>query len=199
MFAAFRSTLVVECTFGSGIPFDGEISGMKRLKEVIETTMKKYADDLPWGIYMYNISGGDLSHFGNVQDPEKYVETEKYIADVIGDVCQMAADKKGVYTETSPSGLVYIAVPLFIDNQIWAVLSAYLSLGREGSWRRSLNRGPSVSQTVNLLEELGFIISTHQEVQKWFRPSFEADDESQKEESAPENEVRSYSKDFVRW
>lgn len=171
---------------------------MRQFQEVIETTMKKYADDMPWGIYMYTLSGGDLSYYGSGPESGKYSETEKYIADVIEDVCRMAADRKGVYTETSPSGLVYVAVPLFIDNQIWAVLSTYLSLGREGSWRRSLNRGPSVSQTVDHLEELGFIISTHQEVQKWFRPSFETDDEPKKEEEI-NNEVRGYSNDYVRW
>jgi hypothetical protein len=173
---------------------------MRIYNEVIETTMKKYAGDLPWGIYMYNLSGGSLGHYGKIMESEKYAETENYIADVIEDVCRMAADERRVYTETSPSGLVYIAVPLLIENQVWAVLAAYLSLGREGSWRRSLNRGPTVSQTVSLLEELGFIISTHQEVQKWFRPSFETDDEEeQRSETGVSNEVKTYAGDYVRW
>lgn len=172
---------------------------MRETDEVIATTMRKYATGLPWGIYIYDLSGGILSHCGNNPDAEKYAETEKYIADVIEDVCRMAADAKRAYTETSPSGLVYIAVPLFIENRPWAVLAAYLSLGREGSWRRSLNRGPTVSQTVSLLEELGFIITTHHEVQKWFRPSFETDDEHQADEIEIKNETRSRIGDYVRW
>jgi hypothetical protein len=176
-----------------------EISGMKQLGEVIETTIKKYADDLPWGIYMYNLSNGSLNHVGKNTDSEIYAETEKYISDVIEDVCRLAVDRNKVYTETSPSGLVYIAVPLFIENQTWAVLATYLSLGREGSWRRSLHRGPSVSQTVSQLEELGFIISTHQEVQKWFRPSFETDEEPQTREAEVKNEASAPVGDYIRW
>ncbi len=171
---------------------------MSKCNEAIETTIKKYSSDLPWGVYLYYLSENELNHWGRKTNPDECEETEKYLSDMIKDICLMAVDKGNVYTETSPSGLVYIAVPLFIDNKIWAVLSTYLSLGKEGSWRRSLNRGPSVTNTVDLLEELGFILSTHQEVQKWYRPSFQDEDE----ESSKENEDTSVSPNlssFSRW
>ncbi|HDS01912.1 MAG TPA: hypothetical protein ENO22_00245 [candidate division Zixibacteria bacterium] len=172
---------------------------MNKSDEAIATTIKKYSSDLPWGIYLYDISENELSHWGGQPQAGEYHQTEKYLADMIKDICFMAVEKQKVYTETSPSGLVYISVPLFIDKKIWAVLATYLSLGKEGTWRRTLNRGPSVTRTVDLLEELGFILSTHQEVQKWYRPSFQ--DESEKSPS-PENEDRLVSpklSSFARW
>ena len=172
---------------------------MSKCSEAIETTIKKYSSDLPWGIYLYSMADEELNHWGEKAQPEEYEKTEKYLADMIKDICLMAVEKKDVYTETSPSGLVYIAVPLYIDNRIWAVLSSYLSLGKEGSWRRSLNRGPSVSETVDLLEELGFILSTHQEVQKWYRPSFQDEMESSQADENDDTCVNLKVSSFTRW
>lgn len=181
-------------------PVQGDLYNMNKSDEAIETTIKKYSCDLPWGIYLYDISENELTHWVDQPRVADYNQTEKYLADMIKDICLMAAEKEKVYTETSPSGLVYIAVPLYIDNRIWAVLATYLSLGKEGTWRRTLHRGPSVIKTVDLLEELGFILSTHQEVQKWYRPSFQ--DEPEKSPSFDENENIPVKRDlpsFTRW
>jgi hypothetical protein len=153
---------------------------MKQQQELFEVTLLKYADDLPWGIYLYRLNGESLAHFGNKSLSDKYEDTEKYLADIIKDICRQASVTREVYTETSQSGIVYIAFPLILENQVWGVLSTYLSLGREGTWRRSLNRGPSVAEVVDLLDEIGFILNTHYQMRMWYSPKYRPPVEPQK-------------------
>ncbi len=143
---------------------------MENYQEIIDTSIENYSVNLPWGIYFYNPLSHELKWYGNRKSDGRYEETEKYLSDTIRDICVTVLQDEKVYTETSPSGMVYIAVPLFINGKVWSVLATYLCLGREGSWRRSLNRGISVSQAVDLLDQLGFILTTHEEVRVWFSP-----------------------------
>jgi len=145
---------------------------MKQQHEIFEVILSKYATDLPWGIYLYRMNSDSLAHFGDKSGSEKYSDTEKYLADIIKDICQSASESEKVYTETSSSGLVYIAFPLILENQVWGVLAAYLSIGREGTWRRSLNRGPSVTEVIDLLDELGFILNIQYQMRMWYSPKY---------------------------
>ncbi len=143
---------------------------MKHYLDIFETCLDRYAHQLPWGIYFYHSAEADLKYFGNSHKPRGNDETENYLFDTMREICKITGEYKRVHTETSQSGMVYIGVPLFIGDKIWAVLATYLCLGREGTWRRSLNRGPSVAETVELLKELGFILETHQQVACWLNP-----------------------------
>jgi len=145
---------------------------MKPYLNIFETCIDRYARQLPWGIYLYHLPDSYMKHYGKVHKSRTNDDTEKYICNTIAEICRSACEYKRVYTETSPSGLVYIAVPLFMQGNIWAILASYLCLGREGTWRRSLNRGFNVSEAVDLLKELGFILETHQEISYWFNPRF---------------------------
>lgn len=140
---------------------------MREFFEIVEETIKSFASNLPWGIYHHNLVEQDLKLYHGQNNGCDCYDSEKYLSDTIKDICQTSCQLNKSYTETSPSGLVYIAHPLLIDNTIWSVLATYLSLGREGTWRRSLNRGPSVSSALDLLSELGFILSTHREAEQW--------------------------------
>lgn len=143
---------------------------MKRYLDIFETCLDRYAHQLPWGIYFYRHDEDEFVYFANSDTPHGKDEIENYLTDTIREICAITAENKRVYTETSQSGIVYIGVPLIIADKLWAVLATYLCLGREGTWRRSLNRGPSVAETVEQLKELGFILETHQQVACWLDP-----------------------------
>ena len=140
---------------------------MNTMSDVIKAILDRYASEMPWGIYFYEPEKKGLVHFGQLTDSEKYRKTELYLATTLKDVCSMARSYGRTYTETSPSGMVYIAVPLVTNQKTWAVLATYLATGKVGSWRRSLNRGPSVSDSVDLLKEIGTVLNTYQQMQEW--------------------------------
>ena len=154
---------------------------MRDFFEIADEIIGKFAEQLPWGIYHYDIPNDCLRTYAGLNDGREFPETEKYLSDTIRDVCLISERLEKQYTETSPSGLVYIAQPLIIENKIWSVLATYLSLGREGTWRRSLHQGPTVSNTLDVLNELGFILTTHREVQQWFSLSSPATLHNQQE------------------
>lgn len=154
---------------------------MRDFYEITDDLIGKFAEQLPWGIYFYDVSGGELRGFAGMNDGSEFPDTEKYLSDTIRDVCLICERLQKQYTETSPSGLVYIAQPLIFEDKIWAVLATYLSLGREGTWRRSLHQGPTVSDILDTLNELGYILTTHREVLQWFSSGVPASMQNQQE------------------
>lgn len=150
-----------------GIQMTTQEFEMNTMSDVIKTILDRYASELPWGIYFYDPEKKGLAHFGQLSDSEKHRNTELYLSTTLKDVCSMARSYGRTYTETSPSGMVYIAVPLITNQKTWAILATYLATGKVGSWRRSLNRGPSVSDSVDLLKEIGTVLNTYQQMQEW--------------------------------
>jgi hypothetical protein len=143
---------------------------MNTMSDVVKSILDRFSSELPWGIYLFDPKIRGLTHFGQPRESKKHRTTELYLATTIKDVCGMALTYQRTYTETSPSGMVYIAVPLTDKQETWAVLATYLATGRIGSWRRSLNRGPTVSDSVDLLKEVGMVLNTYQQMKEWLSP-----------------------------
>jgi len=140
---------------------------MNHQLDLIVRTLARYAVRLPWGFYFYSPESNQLRQFSREVTESRFAATEKYLADIMREICQTTCEKDCIYTERSEAGLIYIGFPVRMENKIWAALATYLSLGREGSYRRSLGRGPTVAETLDLLEEMAFIITAQYQFTLW--------------------------------
>ena len=75
---------------------------MRDFYEITDDLIGKFAEQLPWGIYFYDVSGCELRTYSGANDGTEFPETEKYLADTIRDVCLIAERLEKQYSETSP-------------------------------------------------------------------------------------------------